>query len=288
MFTTTLSSYVNYSVINLNNRITSTNNLLIADFNTAEAIAYAAVSANFANVIGALVEAYMTLNLRTRVSTLEGDVATLESATYLTSDFLHYPAAEYAELEARTRWIVTSNDLMNMFDNDMALVNIEASTDAISTRNQILGYVNAHNRADVEAGADYLTSLNEISGLIDSTVVTEVLAGSDYLTSDAYVAKTYATTATVTGIQTEVSANTTAIATLQDELVTLGIAQIVNGLFSFIDTIVSDAVLSAQIATCFKLSGAQTLTSNITSGSADTYLFYGAKPSQISYLSNVT
>ena len=54
----------------------------------------------------------------------------------------------------------------------------------------------------------------------------------------------------------------------------MGIGQIVNGLFSFIDNIVSDAALSAQISYCFKLSGSQTMTGDITSGSGDTYLFF--------------
>ena len=61
--------------------------------------------------------------------------------------------------------------------------------------------------------------------------------------------------------------------TLQNELVALGIGQIVNSLFSFIDNIVSDAALSAQIAKCFKLTGIKTLTGNI-SASSDTYTLW--------------
>ena len=57
---------------------------------------------------------------------------------------------------------------------------------------------------------------------------------------------------TTDGLQSEIGANTTAITTLQNELVTLGIAQLVNGVFSFVDNIVSSSILSAQIATCFK------------------------------------
>ena len=67
----------------------------------------------------------------------------------------------------------------------------------------------------------------------------------------------------------------------------MGIAQVVNGLFSFIDNIVSDAALSAQIAKWFILTGIQTLTGNI-SASSDTYTFMGAKPSEIAYLSGIT
>ena len=69
------------------------------------------------------------------------------------------------------------------------------------------------------------------------------------------VASKYATTVITDGLQSEIGANTTAITTLQNELVTLGIAQLVNGVFSFVDNIVSSSILSAQIATCFKLGG---------------------------------
>ena len=58
-------------------------------------------------------------------------------------------------------------------------------------------------------------------------------------------------------------------------------------MFSFVDTIVSSSILSAQIATCFKLGGSQTFTSNITSGN-DTYSFFGTVPSKYAYISNVT
>ena len=47
-----LSGYVNVSVMNLNNRITTLNNLLTADFNLLEAIAFSSVAANFVNIIG--------------------------------------------------------------------------------------------------------------------------------------------------------------------------------------------------------------------------------------------
>ena len=60
-----------------------------------------------------------------------------------------------------------------------------------------------------------------------------------------------------------------------------------SGAFNFVDNIVSSALLSAQIATCFKLGGQQTLTSNITSGN-DNYMFFGTVPSKYAYISNVT
>ena len=72
---------------------------------------------------------------------------------------------------------------------------------------------------------------------------------------------------------------------LKSQLITLGIGAVVNGVFNFVDNIVSASVLSAQIATCFKLGGSQTLTSDITAN--DTYNFFGSKPSKYAYLSTV-
>ena len=94
-------------------------------------------------------------------------------------------------------------------------------------------------------------------------------------------------TTALSSVQAETSANTTAISSLQSQLITLGIGAIVSGVFNFVDNIVSAAVLSAQIATCFKLGGTQTFTSNITSAN-DNYTFLGAVPSKYSYISNVS
>ena len=93
--------------MNLNNRITSLNNLLTADFNLVEATAFRSFAANFVNIIGSLVEAYMILDLRTRVSSLE---LIRNNTNYLTADHLRYPTAEYTQLEARTRYVMTTND----------------------------------------------------------------------------------------------------------------------------------------------------------------------------------
>ena len=60
-----------------------------------------------------------------------------------------------------------------------------------------------------------------------------------------------------------------------------------SGAFNFIGNIVSSAILSARIATCFKLGGTQTFTSNITSAN-DNYTFFGSVPSKYAYISNVT
>ena len=126
---------------------------------------------------------------------------------------------------------------------------------------------------------DYIATNNEVLSWVDKTYTSQVSAGTDYITTDAAVASKYATTVITDGLQSEIGANTTAITTLQNELVTLGIAQLVNGVFSFVDNVVSSSILSAQIATCFKLGGIQTFTSNITSAN-DNYTFFGSVPSK--------
>ena len=96
----------------------------------------------------------------------------------------------------------------------------------------------------------------------------------------------YATTTALSAVRTETTANTTAISSLQSQLITLGIGAVVSGVFNFVDNIVSASVLSAQIATSFKLGGSQTLTSDVTAN--DNYNFFGSKPSQYAYLSSIT
>ena len=70
-------------------------------------------------------------------------------------------------------------------------------------------------------------------------------------------------------------------------MITLSIASVVNGIFTFTSQIISRATLGAEIAKCMKLQEQNNLTSNITS-SSDSYSFYGAKPSELGYLSVVT
>ena len=70
LYNTRLSSITNYNYNALTNSITSLNNLLTVDFSLLEATAFSSVAANFVNIIGSLVEAYMILDLRTRVSSL--------------------------------------------------------------------------------------------------------------------------------------------------------------------------------------------------------------------------
>ena len=66
----------------------------------------------------------------------------------------------------------------------------------------------------------------------------------------------------------------------------MGIASVVNRIFTFTSQIISTSALSAEISKCFKLQEQNNLTGNITS-SSDTYTFYGSKPSEIGYLSGI-
>ena len=95
-----LSSTINYNYNTLTNRITITNNLLQTNFTTDEEIAFSSVAANFFNIFGSLYEAYMILNLRSRVTMIE--------TTYLTSSFLRNPIYELPILQNNTlQWVNT-------------------------------------------------------------------------------------------------------------------------------------------------------------------------------------
>ena len=56
---------------NINSRITSTYNLLWADMLPVEIVAYTAVGSSFVNLIANLIEAYLIIQLRSRVLTIE-------------------------------------------------------------------------------------------------------------------------------------------------------------------------------------------------------------------------
>ena len=118
--------------MNLNNCITSLNNLLTPDFTLLEATAFSSVAANFVNIIGSLVEAYMILDTCTRVSSLE---LIKNTTNYLTADHLRYPTNEYTQLEAGTRFIVTTNDLMQFLPNDNTLTDLQNDTDNLAMYN---------------------------------------------------------------------------------------------------------------------------------------------------------
>ena len=108
---------------NINSRITSTYNLLWGDMLPVEIVAYTAVGLTFANTIANMIEAYMILNLRSRVSTIE-------SSNYLTSNN-----------------IVSSNR-----------EEIITDTDYIETVNNLQSKIIASNRNGVLIGNDYLVT----------------------------------------------------------------------------------------------------------------------------------
>ena len=148
----------------------------------------------------------------------------------------------------------------------------------------VLNLVNPNSRTNINQGTDFLTSRNQISDWIETAYATAVTTThTDHLVTTGFCDIKYATTNALTAVQTETSANTTAISSLQSQLISLGIGAIVSGVFNFVDNIVSAAVLSAEIAECFKLGGIQTFTSNITSAN-DTYTFFGSVPSKYAYI----
>ena len=200
------NQHVQYNT--LTNRITTTNTLLQADFSTLETIAYSSVASNFTNIIGALIEAYMILNLRSRVSTIEN--------TYLKSSFLRSPTFELAELVAGTRWIMTSDELISFVEGGITtLAELQAGTNTLATTNEIYQWINPLHRAEVLTTNDFIATNNEVLSWVDKTYTSQVSAGTDYITTDAAVASKYATTVITDGLQSEIGANTTAITTLQ-------------------------------------------------------------------------
>ena len=144
---------------------------------------------------------------------------------------------------------------------------IKSGYNKMATTGGIKNWITALNRNEVAANTDFLETVNYFakSNLIKTNATT-----------------TYATLTITNGLQTEITANTTAITTLQEELITLGIASIVNGLFTF-----NSQIIRGEIAKCIKLQGETNLTGDVTTN-IDSYRFYGAKPSEIACLSNVS
>ena len=67
----------------------------------------------------------MILDLRTRVSSLE---LVKNTTNYLTTDHLRYSTTEYSQLDSGTRFVVTTNDLMQFLPNDNALTDLQNDT----------------------------------------------------------------------------------------------------------------------------------------------------------------
>ena len=99
----------------LNSRITSTYNLLYSDFTPSEILAYVATGLTFVNTIANMIEAYMILNLRSRVSTIE-------SSNYLTSNNI---------VSTRQTGIINGTD-------DIETINNSQSKIIASNRNGVL------------------------------------------------------------------------------------------------------------------------------------------------------
>ena len=115
----------------------SAHNLLQADFSLLEQTALSSVAANFVNIIGSFlkIEAYLILDLRSRVTSLE---LIKNSKNYLTSDHLRYPTHEYNQLAAGTRFVVTRNDLMQFLPSGNVLTDLQNDTENLATYNQVL------------------------------------------------------------------------------------------------------------------------------------------------------
>jgi len=185
---------------------------------------------------------------------------------YLTFNMLRSPTVEKPELLDGTRWIMTGQEFVDFLDDGQETEQeIENGSNTIATTNGIIKWITTLNREELLSKTDYLETVNSVA----KTYLTQTNAENSC-----------ATLIVTGGLQTVITSVQGEVTTLQNELVALGIGQLVNSLFSFIDNIVSDAALSAQIAKCFKLTGTQTLTGNI-SASSDTYTFMGAKPSEI-------
>ena len=103
-----------------------------------------------------------------------------------------------------------------------------------------MNWITSLNRNEVSAKTDYIETVNSVA----KSYLIKVNAES-----------TYSTLAVINGLQTEITSNTVAITGIQNELIMLGIASVVNGLFTFTSQIISSSVLSAEIAKCMKIQG---------------------------------
>jgi hypothetical protein len=68
-----LSNAISNGITTLNSRITDNYNLLHSNFSPAEKITYALVGPEFINTIANMIEAYMIINLRSKVLTIENN-----------------------------------------------------------------------------------------------------------------------------------------------------------------------------------------------------------------------
>ena len=101
------------------------------------------------------------------------------------------------------------------------------------------------------------------------TKETQLEAGTNSITTTGRVINwiTSLNWAKTESLQSEITVNTTTITRIQEELTTLGVASIVNGMFEFMSQIISTSALAAEIAKCMKIKGKNNLTGNISSSS---------------------
>ena len=81
----------------------------------------------------------------------------------------------YNQLETGTRFVVTSNDLINfLWDNK--LTKLENDTDNTATYNQINNLANFNSRSDIYQRIGYLTAINQTSDCIETAYSTAATA----------------------------------------------------------------------------------------------------------------
>ena len=119
---------------------------------------------------------------------------------------------------------------------------MQNDTDNLATYNGILNLVNPNSQTNINQGTDYLTSRNQITDWIETGYSTGVVSNTDHIVTTGFCDVKYATTTALSAVQTETTANTTAISSLQSQLITLGIGAVVSGAFNFVDNIVSASV----------------------------------------------
>ena len=103
------------------------------------------------------------------------------------------------------------------------------------------------------AGSNSIATTGGVLNWITSLNWSEISAKADYIETVNSVAKTYTTLISTEGLQSEITTNTIAITGIQEELITLGIASPVNGIFTYTSQIISTSALAAEIAKCMTL-----------------------------------
>ena len=114
---------------------------------------------------------------------------------------------------------------------------------------------------------DILTSTTGIRDWMKTTLAKYVLTSTLFaeykpIGADA----TYASQVEFTTLQGEIT-------TIQEQMVALGIATLINGVLIAMTKSIQAGAVATALAKCMKLSGSQTLTGNITLSSGNNYIF---------------